>query len=285
MPRAATIAFLLGAIVLGMFAAAAAAAPPSQSLYLLQSQRGELRGSKLVLRGVAPHVTSFTDRPQRSARSIPAQRLATNWASIFGSDAPNAALEVQSAPASRDVALVELRHPHYNARRHTLTYSVRRLNHSDDSALSEFDRRADGRAVTRFGRSSLFIDDGGESYPSIVEVQVAVGATVSLHFTNTTVGYEQDGVFIAGINTPSSGEYGQFSSTGEVNFKGPSMTFMASPSGAGMRVQVLANLAAPSAGDMVTGTATIPPGCEVAITPASGNRLVLASGTFSAPFE
>ena len=286
LPRAATIAILLAAVALGACAGGAAAAPPSQSLYLLQSKGGELRGSKLVLHGVSPRVTSFTDRPRRSARSISARGFTSKWKSIFGSDPPNAALEVQSAPAGRDVALLELRRPHYDARRHVLTYSVRRLNHSNDPALAEFDRRADGRAVRRFGRSSLFIDDGGETSPSVVEVQVAAGSTVTLHLTNSTVDLEEDGVLIAGINTPSTGEYGQFSSNGQVIVRGPTMTFMASSGGGGMRVQALADLTAPSSGKTIEGTATIPPGCTAAFIPPNGGEpLVLSSGPFSLPFE
>jgi hypothetical protein len=276
--KVALVAMVAALFGIGPGAHSAAA----ESLYVLQAKGGVLTDSKLVLHGVAARVSSFTDRPQRSAGSLPASRFAGRWGSIFGSDPPNAALEVQGVPADRDVALLELRRPRYDAARHTLTYSVRRLPGLDGPGLASFDRRGDGGAVKRFGRSSLFVDGGGETTIGTVQVKVAAGATVALNFSNTTVGYEADGVHIVGINTPSTGDYGQYTSAGAIDLTHTSMRFQASEGGGGMVVQMFVYIADPPSGP-IAGEAQIPGGCSVKVILDGGEAKELANGVFSLP--
>jgi hypothetical protein len=249
-------------------------------LYLLQTQGGSLRGKKLVLHGVEPRATSFTDRPQRSAGSLTTGRLASSWGTIFGAVAPNAALEVQGAPAGRDVALLELRRPRYDARTHTLTFSVRRLRHTGDPALAEFDRRADGDAVKRFGPASLFVDSGGGPTVSVeAEVFVPAGKTLAVEFEGGMS--QSNGTYISGIQTPPAN---LGTSTGTMSLQGSTMSFTATLGGGGMRAQVLVFVS--ESEGKISGEASIPAeGGEVSISVSNKPFKKIADGKFSIPSQ
>lgn len=282
-PRAASfISFLAVLAIAAVLAPTAQARPqaPTEAesggdLYLLQTTGGSISGSKLVLRGVAPDVTTFTDRPRRAAGTVGVAALAKGWAKIFDS-APNAALEVQGAPKNRDVALVELSKPRYSAAAATLTFTVHRLKHTGDKALAEFDGRADGNAVTNFGPASLFVDSGGEALvPATVRVTIPQNANLTIEFEGgASYG---SGVYLSGLVTPPT--FGQpATSTGLIFLQGPKLTFEAT-AGAGMEAEVIAFVSDPNG--QVTGTATIPANAEATISIAGGGTQKLAGGKFS----
>jgi hypothetical protein len=246
-------------------------------LYLLQTKGGSLSGSKLVLRGVQPDVTTFTDRPRRSAGSVGVARLAARWQRIFDS-APNAALEVQGAPKSRDVALIELSSPRYRAATRTLTFTVRRLQHSGDKALAEFDNRADGDAVKEFGPASLFVDSGSEALvPALVRVTVPESSSLKIEF-EAPVSYGS-GVYLAGITTPPTQGVPP-TSTGEISLVGSALAFEASP-GAGMTAEVI--LFVSESNGYVSGQAKLPANAEATISIRGGAPTALTNGKFSIP--
>ncbi len=244
--------------------------PSGGDLYLLQSEGGSLSANKLVLRGVQPGVTTFTDRPRRSAGSFPTAKLASNWAETFGAVAPNGALEVQGAPKDRDVALLELRRPRYDAKAETLTFTVHRLNHTGDSALKEFDRRADGDAVKSFGPSSLFVDSGGE-VPVWVTVQVhtaiAGPVTLTLDGEVTYLGT------VKGIRTTTVPGY--------TTIGRRVMFFGTEPGGGELDATVSAQIT-PTAGQLA-GVAQISEGSSVEVTVEGGNPVKLPNGKFEIP--
>ena len=134
-------------------------------LFTQSATSGSLKSSggnrmTLTLRGVAPQVVWFQDRPDRRAGQMSATGFVSRWRSFgFGSDAPNAALTLLDAPNNADTVVVELlRRPRYNPARGTMTYVVRGL--SDTSGkLAGFEDDADAAAPARFGAASLFIDD------------------------------------------------------------------------------------------------------------------------------
>jgi hypothetical protein len=114
----------------------------------------------LTLRGVAPQVIWFQDRPERHAGHISATAFVSHWRSFgFQSDAPNAALTLLNAPDNADTVVVELlRPPRYNSAQGTLTYEVRLLSQTPDR-LDDFGADVDAAVPSRFGVASLFIDD------------------------------------------------------------------------------------------------------------------------------
>jgi len=174
---------LLGLVVL---ASTAAAAPASDghakgSLLYVQETAGssiERLGTgayRLRLTGVSPHVTTFTDRPRRRAGRQGLEGFVRSWkANGFAADAPNAALVLDKAPASHDVALLTLSHPHYNRARQTLTYRATPL-YGGATTLASFARRADPVRAGDLGAASLFVDDSGS--PSSVVFNVSGEAT------------------------------------------------------------------------------------------------------------
>lgn len=172
-PFAAKLLIACGALLgLAVFASTAAAAPTASGhakgslLYVQETAGGSIEplgagAYRLRLTGVSPRVTTFTDRPRRRAGRQGLEGFVGSWkANGFAADPPNAALVLDHAPASRDVALLTLSHPHYDRARQTLTYRATPL-HGGDTALASFARRADPVRAGDLGAASLFVDDGG----------------------------------------------------------------------------------------------------------------------------
>jgi hypothetical protein len=138
---------------------------PSSVLFTQSAEGGSLtaaRGDRmtLTLRGVAPQVVWFQDRPDRHAGHVSAIGLVSQWRSFgFQSDAPNAALTLLAAPDDADTVVVELlRRPRYDPAQATMTYVVRLLSRTPNR-LADFDADVDAAVPARFGAASLFIDD------------------------------------------------------------------------------------------------------------------------------
>ncbi|HEY0279300.1 MAG TPA: hypothetical protein VGC32_13625 [Solirubrobacterales bacterium] len=197
MRRLALIVLSAALAAAALLAPAAGAATPKPAtpssggdLYLLQATGGSLGAKKLVLHGVQPRAVTFTDRPRRAGGTLPVAGLTSGWSRTFGAVPPNAALQVSGAPKDRDVALIELRHPRYDAATETLTFTVLRLDHTGDPALKEFDRRADGDAVKSFGPSSLFVDSGSEAPVWVTfKIHAAIGGPVGITFESGELTY------------------------------------------------------------------------------------------------
>jgi hypothetical protein len=187
--RATKLLFVCG-VLLGLAVPASAAAAPVNSghaegsfLYVQETAGGSIErlgggAYRLRLTGVSPRVTSFTDRPRRRAGRQSLQTFVASWrANGFAADPPNAALVLDHAPASHDVALLTLSHPHYDRARHTLTYRATPLR-GRDPALASFARRADPVGAEHLGAASLFVDDGGGGL-SNVTFNISGAATAS----------------------------------------------------------------------------------------------------------
>jgi hypothetical protein len=255
-----------------------AAAPGASSLYLQQATSGALHGDTLVLRGVSPRTTQFADRPARSAGSLSTGSFIGDWRDAFGDDPPNAALEVADAPASRDVALLELRSPRYDARTRTLTYRVRHLRTSGAKSLHALAARAD-RGVRDFGRATLFIDDGSTETALFFQATIPAGATISVTPSNFTFDFNQpltgNGQMIAAIN-PTQLMDAELSA-----FYGASLLNIEYQAGVqnSVTVQMSAGIVAPGQ-TTLTGTASVPAGASLTVTP--GN-VTITDGSFSIP--
>lgn len=181
------VLFALAVLVPGAAAAPGKAAGAGSLLYVQQTEGGSLQhlkagGFELELTGVSPRVSTFTDRPRRGAGSQPLRSFVRGWSKAgFAADPPNAALVLDHAPGSRDVAMLTLSHPRYDRRHHTLTYLVKPL-HEEDSALADFTKRADPVRAGDFGSASLFVDNGA-TYGAESSITVSVSnATPGIPF-------------------------------------------------------------------------------------------------------
>ena len=123
-PFATKLLIVCGAVLgLAVFASTAAAAPAKSGhakgsfLYVQETAGGSIErlgagAYRLRLTGVSPRVTTFTDRPRRRAGRQGLTGFVGSWkANGFAADPPNAALVLDHAPASHDVALLTLSQP------------------------------------------------------------------------------------------------------------------------------------------------------------------------------
>ena len=123
--------------------------------------RGRSRVYRLVLREASQRVVAFTDRPQRSARTLRLRSFARRWATYgFDRQPPNVAMEVLDASRNADVFVFSMGRPRYDRRRGRLTMQVRHDPGQEvhGRGLARLDRRADRRLPTRVGRVALFVD-------------------------------------------------------------------------------------------------------------------------------
>lgn len=190
-PFASKVLIVCGALLgLAVFVSTAAAAPARSGhskgslLYVQETAGGSIQrlgdgAYRLRLVGVSPRVTTFTDRPHRRAGSQGLKGFVGSWgANGFAADPPNAALVLDHARASHDVALLTLSHPHYNRARQTLTYRATPLR-GRDTALASFVRRADPVRAGELGAASLFIDDGGGFASTLITFNISGEAMAS----------------------------------------------------------------------------------------------------------
>ena len=267
--------------------APAQAATPRDSLYVQQANSGILIGDKLILRGVARRTVRFDDRPGRTGGVLPVRGFVRTWRSSFAGSPPNAALVVHNAPAARDVAILELRRPRHNARRRTLTFSVRRLSETGSDRLKGFVRRADGRRVRRFGSAELLIDPSAAAAQiAFLMMELPANTTGRVSFSNTTVIYDgtRTGVSQAGIRTPGRlVQGGGIETANGTTTLTPSSITMQSVAGAGITIQFLM-LVNPPASGTVTGTASVPSGASVQLGFSGQAAQPIPNGSFSIPF-
>jgi hypothetical protein len=195
MKRHATRLLIVCGALLGpaIFTSTAAAAPAKSGhpkgslLYVQESEGGSIErldagAYRLRLTAVSPRVTTFTDRPRRSAGRQSLEGFVAGWkANGFAADPPNAALVLDDARASRDVVLLTLSHPRYDRARQTLTYRATPL-HGRDTALASFARRADPVRAGDLGPASLFVDDGGGDLTTITFDIYGEATTNSVQF-------------------------------------------------------------------------------------------------------
>lgn len=157
--RVAVLGLLLAMVPGTGEAVAAARDDRVEALYVQNASRGTFDGQRLKLFGVAPVVSWFADRPQRSSGLLTMHQA---LGELFGpgQPAPNAALDLTRDEVSGVLAL-KLRAPRYDRRRHVLSYRVRRLRTLRNTKLAHLDgQRRRARIPRRFDAASLFLDDG-----------------------------------------------------------------------------------------------------------------------------
>jgi len=167
---------LAAVLALALLPATASAAPTSSgTLYVQQAANASLARAggawKLVLDRPDAHVIAFADRPARTGTAMRLGSFVRGWDAAFGGDPPNAALQVEDAPPSRDIALLELSAPQLSRNGKRLTYRVRPLT-ATSATLGGLAQRADRGIKGRLGRVTLFIDDGGASATGLLSITV-----------------------------------------------------------------------------------------------------------------
>lgn len=160
----------LALMIPGSFLAACAKAPYGKSeraseMFVQSATSGTLSKRSdgtyaLVLAGVSPSTVSFTDRPERSARTVDTATFTDSWKGEFGAIAPNAALEIAGASESSDTLILTISNPQFDSKAGALTYDASLVPIGGTHSLSGFKDRADEFALESFGQASLFIDGG-----------------------------------------------------------------------------------------------------------------------------
>jgi hypothetical protein len=149
--------------------------PPEEQeigrLFTQTAKRGALKPAKgkprftLRLRGVAPQVVWFDDRPGRQTGQIPVGGFVRSWAALgFDEVPPNAALTLLDAEDHEDTVVLKLGNPRYERKTRTVRYPARVLDEATGN-LSHLEPHRDERVPRRFRAASLFIDDGGYGLP------------------------------------------------------------------------------------------------------------------------
>jgi hypothetical protein len=177
-------ALLVLAIALAVPTVAGAAPVTTGTLYVQQAANASLVRSgtawKLVLDRPDAHVIAFADRPARTGTAVRVSSFVGGWPATFGGDPPNAALEVEGAPASRDIALLELSAPRLSRGGRRLTYRARPLT-ATSASLDGLAKRADRGISGHLGRVTLFIDDGA-SDSGVLTISVTAMPTDQIYY-------------------------------------------------------------------------------------------------------
>jgi hypothetical protein len=112
----------------------------------------------LTLTDVDPHVTAFTDRPDRDTAIVPASKLVEAWPALFAESAPNAVLVEHDPGGETDSFVLELSDP--TADGSTMTYRARVVIGEDHSEeLPGLTSTPSESPPATFSTVSLFIDD------------------------------------------------------------------------------------------------------------------------------
>jgi hypothetical protein len=149
----------------------------------------------LTLRGVAPQLVWFQDRPGRDSGHVSTRGFVGSWVEHgFRVDPPNAALTLLDGRTRSDTVIVELTRPRYDRKRRTMRYTARPLSKAS-GGLAHFESDRDRRVPRRFGVASLFIDDA----------QVIDGCTIEPYASCANANLAENHLEYADV------EYGDFS--------------------------------------------------------------------------
>lgn len=132
-------------------------------------ERDASGAGRLVLEEPSPALTSFSDRPERSANTLALADFLADWSGYgFAAVPPNAALVVEGAPEGADVAVFEIASPRLADG--TLTFDVVPLAGTTSGGLRALTERADPTLPGALGRVSLFVDDAASplTYQQVV---------------------------------------------------------------------------------------------------------------------
>lgn len=139
---------------------------------------------ELALDGVADGVTTFSDRPQRSATTESPTEFVDAWASRgFNDDPPNAALVL----GDETVVVLTISDPRWDANAGRLVLSATEI---DDGAASVAGRTGAGveSLPATFAASSLFVDASSTVEPVTVMFDYSGSAVLDIDLDNVLAG-------------------------------------------------------------------------------------------------
>lgn len=131
----------------------------AQLLFIQSAKSGEIKAVKdekdtyvLTLHQVDPHISYFTETPNRITGFIPSKQFFKVWQSQNNSDnKPNVAIETSDVKnGARIHEIFELTNPVVDTKTNTIKYRAKVLNGKEPSKLSD---------STKLGYTVLFIDD------------------------------------------------------------------------------------------------------------------------------
>jgi hypothetical protein len=161
----------------------------------------------LALAGVSPVTVLFTDRPDRKASAVPTKTVVEGWAKDFGTDPPNAAVQLTGGAHDQDTAIVTLSSPVYDAHANTLTYTAKVIGGDAGASLSSFTASKHDLPVS-FGAVSMFIDGTNSAIAAAVTPTTAApvkkctqpgtpgGKALTMSLVNTSA-FPDDKVYVA----------------------------------------------------------------------------------------
>jgi hypothetical protein len=216
----------------------------------------------LTLTEPAERITSFTDRPVRSADTETVQEFVDSWEERgFADDPPNAALVIDSESSGSDTAVFEVADPSYDSQAGTLTYTAKKIE--SDQGASALPQGEIDQVPESFEEAHLFIDpSAGAPVPLFFNMSGTQSGRMTVTFDapwTVIVGDGDSGISIAG------GPGGGSLITNVVTLTGPSEIEFAVSGGN-----------AP-----VTGTASVPGGAKVVAQAGDGKTVPIRSGKFS----
>lgn len=157
-------------------------------------ERDASGAGRLVLQDPSTSVTSFTDRPERSANTLALADFVADWPRYgFAAVPPNAALVVEGAAGNADVAVFEIASPRLEDG--ALSFDVVPVAAEPSTGLRALAERADPSLPSELGRVSLFVDDASSpvTYQQIVlqiaDVQPGQAIRVTVSAANDAVGW------------------------------------------------------------------------------------------------
>jgi hypothetical protein len=256
---------------------------PTGTLYLLQAATGSLERVhgqlRLSLAGPNHTVTTFEDRPARLGGAEALRAFVRGWRRSFGHTPPNAALMIDRAPASHNVALLELRAPRYDSRQQTLSFAVRRLKVTRNVHLRTFARQADPSVSSHFRRSTLFIDSG----PSVFgyEVQFTLFGPQTSSGTSQFSLSLQNSTFMDGGVLTQPLTFGQTTLPSISANISPQQTTFGFPNG--RQLIGTFDIGLPNSGSTVKATVVLPPFYQLTLQSEAGDVTVNSSGPVSIP--
>lgn len=190
-----------------------AAARPSL-FYLMIGSSGTFAGTEgqpnrfaLTITGLNPDVVYFSDHPNRIAGHEDLATFIDGWQTNgFVEDPPNAALILHEEDETRDVMIVELTGPSYDASADTLTFTATVLTDAVTGGLADYAAKADDALPESFAKCALLIDNGESGSTITFMYNPAQDASASgwMMWHSAPRGFEDD--WLAGFDMVELGD-------------------------------------------------------------------------------
>jgi hypothetical protein len=150
------------AAALGLTVGATSASASGQGdLYKAHAKQVELRhvsgGWRLVLHQPATRLAGLSGPGWRMSNVV------GGWKQAFPSGSAEAAVDIEGAPQSRDVALLRLSRPRYDRAARTVSFRAQPQASTSSRALAGIASRADAGISGKLGAASVLLDAGAPS--------------------------------------------------------------------------------------------------------------------------